>query len=239
MVAVLLLGVFVGYLEFLPAYNTRDRVGVISFLSSRDIAGGERNIALGIFGEKAFIGDMFSVRADLPFGIMQNGDFLISDLIATLKFNPLDIVLSPSFLISFEFPTGTSPATQDRIFISPKLSLGVDIAVVKLSFLLGGNFSPSRDGAYNVLYPHTANEIFLFVGGGVSIIPKILTGELRLGGFWEEMKYLVFEPQLHLGVSVPTPIADIKGNIFGFVDVGQEGNVRQGYGGGVYLSLEF
>lgn len=239
MFAEIIAGFVFGYFEFLSDYNAKSRVGAISFLSSRDIGNKETNIAVGFFAEKGFIANMFSLRVDLPFGMGQS-KFSFSDILATLKFNPLDIVLSPSFLLSFEFPTGSTPYTQDRIFISPKLSLKLDISVFKVSFLLGGNFSPEKSSEkYNILYPHTSNEVFLLVGGGLDIVPKILSGEIRLGGFYEEMKRVVFEPQAHLSISIPTQIFDIKGNIFGFLDVGQKGNVRQGYGAGAYLSVEF
>ncbi len=230
-----LLGAFLissQYREFFIQHSVQNGFGVISFFSARKIDDYSGNLAVGGFVEAEFI-KMFGLRVDVPAQLSDK--FLLSDISATVKFSPVDIILSPTLSLTFEFPTGSSPATSDMLVINPNLSIRFDVSIIKFSVFGGGNFSPRRDQASeNILFPHTGNEFYLFLGGGFPIIP-FLNGEVRLGAIYEDMQRFVFQPQLHLYTS----ISFFTGSAFFFGALGQEGNIRQGYGVGLYLSLSF
>jgi hypothetical protein len=229
-----------GYPEFFGEQKVKDGIGVISFISQRKISNYNRNILIGTFGEFSFL-KIFGLRADIPLGLTEKGELKLSDISGTFKLSLLDLSPLPTILLSFEFPTGSTPFTEDRIVISPMVFFKIDILNLNFSVLGGARFSPSRDKKeINALYPHTTqNEVFLFLGGGTYFIPKILSFELKLGGIYEELKKLVFQPQIHFNISILTEPIEPKISLFGFGAIGQKGNTRQGYGGGAYISVWF
>ncbi len=229
-----------GYSELFDEQKVKGEIGLISFISQRKISNYERNILIGTFGEFSFL-KIFGLRADIPAGLTEKGDLKLSDISGTFKLSLLDLSPMPTFLLSFEFPTGSTPFTENRIVISPMVFFKFGILNLKLSVLGGARFSPSKDKKeINILYPHTTqNEVFLFLGGGTYFIPKILLFELKLGGIYENLKKLVFQPQIHLVISIPTKPIEPKISVFGFGAIGQNGNARQGYGAGAYVSVSF
>ncbi|MFZ8801404.1 MAG: hypothetical protein ACO2PO_00205 [Candidatus Calescibacterium sp.] len=229
-----------GYPEFFDEHKVKDEIGLISFISQRKISNYKRNILIGTFGEFSFL-KIFGLRADIPAGLTEKGDMKLSDISGVFKLSLPDFSPMPTFLISFEFPTGSTPFTQNRIVISPMVFFRFDLLNLKFSLLGGARFSPSKDKKeINVLYPHTTqNEVFLFLGGGTYFIPKILSFELKLGGIYEELKKVVFQPQMHLNISIPTKPIEPKISLFGFGAIGQKSNIRQGYGVGAYASVSF
>ncbi len=229
-----------GYPELFDEQKVKDEIGLISFISERKISNYERNVLIGAFGEVSFL-KIFGLRTDIPVGLTEKGYIKLSDISGTFKLSLPDLSFMPTFLLSFEFPTGSTPFTENKIVISPMVFFKFDILNLKFSTLGGARFSPSKDKKeINLLYPHTTqNEVFLFLGGGTYFIPKILSFELKLGGIYEELKKLVFQPQIHLDFSIPTKPIEPKISLFGFGAIGQRSNVRQGYGGGAYIAVSF
>ncbi len=225
-----------GYPHLFSDHSVINRFGVLSFVSWRNLTSYEPYLALSFFGEAEFL-KMFGLRLDFPFGYdLKKSILKFSDFSADLKFNPVDLVLSPTFILSFEFPTGSTPFSQRRIIISPQAYFKFDVAFLKLDFILGANFSPEKKEEVNLLYPHTTkNEVFLFSGYFFDVAPKILSAGIRIGGIYEDFSRFVFQPSAHLVLSV----LFLDFDVFAVGNFGQNGNVRQGYELGGFLSFKF
>lgn len=224
--------IILSFFEFANNHIVEDRIGLISFYSQREYV--ERhNIAFCIFGQKKFL-DIFEIRLDVPSGITK-GKFLLSDAIATLKMNPSEIFLNPSFSLSFEFPTGTAPATSDRLIISPKLSISSELSE-NFSFMVfvSGNFSPNRTSKiYNTLYPHTFNEVLIFTGANIKVLPFLkIQGDI--GAIYENFKNIGFQPQ----IKIIAGFNKLNIHLFSFMNLGEK-IIRKGFGIGTSVMYSF
>lgn len=224
--------IVISFFEFSNSYIVEDRIGLVSFYSQREYVE-KHNITFSLFGQKKFL-DIFEIRLDVPSGITK-GKFLLSDTIATMKINPSEIFLNPSFSLSFEFPTGTTPATSDRLVISPRLCLSRELSE-NFSFiiLVSGNFSPNRTSKiYNTLYPHTFNEVLIFTGANMKIL-RFLKIQGDIGAIYENFRNIGFQPQ----IKIIAGFNKLNIHLFSFMNLGGK-IIRKGFGIGTSVMYSF
>lgn len=221
----------ISYIEFINDHFAEDRIGFIFFYSRRTYIE-KSNFTVSIFGQKKFL-DIFEIKIDIPSGI-SGRKYVISDLSLSLKVNPSEIYMNPSFSLIFELPTGTRPATSNKFTISPLLFLKGSITE-KLSVLgfISGSFSPEKTkGTYNSLFPRASEEIGWLVGLKAKIKTELYV-QSDLYITYEEFKVLGIQPQIKFNLESD----EFKSSVFIFSAHGK--SIRRGFGIGATLMFLF
>lgn len=223
------------YLELIEDLTNTDRAGLLSFyryVADQRCYRRYETLSFSMFGQKRFF-DIFGIRLDIPSGFL-DGKYVLSDAIANLRINPYEIFLNPSLGLAVVFPTGTTPATSERVVISSFFSLNPTISEdLSIAVMIGGNFSPNKKlTTYNRMFPHTFDEVLVSMGFAYEVFREIVT-QLSFFVFYENFRDLGFQVIFRGNLDTK----EFRFSPLLFLAFGR--TCRRGYGIGLLLSRLF